>query len=240
MRPLSQIEIRDVDRMAIEQLGIPSVVLMENAGRGCSQVISKQWVTGRVVICCGKGNNGGDGFVIARYLENAGWAVKVRLAFPPAQVTGDAAVFLASVEKSKIDLRTIPSMLAAKSNDPATLAWSDFLSELVAADLVVDALLGTGLVGDVRSPYTEIIEAINSAGRPVLAVDLPSGMDCNTGKPFGTCIRATRTATLVTFKLGFDHAASRKLTGPIDVVGIGLPKALIDLLAPPTPVAQSI
>ncbi len=239
MRLMSQIEIREVDRLAIEQFGIPGVVLMENAGRGCSQLIQEHWVTGRVVICCGKGNNGGDGFVIARYLENAGWTVKVRLAFPSAQVSGDAAIFLTSIIRSKIDVRTLQSTQANESSDPETLAWSEFLSELDAADLVVDALLGTGLVGDVRPPYTEIIEAINSAGRPVLAVDLPSGMDCNTGKPLGTCVGASRTATLVTFKLGFDHAVSRKLTGPIDVVEIGLPQALVDLLDPQTPRAPT-
>lgn len=231
MRPLSRTEIRDVDRVALEEYGLPGVVLMENAGRGCSQMAVDNWSTGSVVLCCGKGNNGGDGFVIARYLENAGWSVKVRLAFPPSEVEGDAAVFLASVQKSGLDVRTIQVSGEGVSADPTVVAWVEFQSELRSADLVIDALLGTGLNGSVRSPCREIIEAINAAGRPVLAVDLPSGMDCNTGQPLGDCIRATRTATMVAPKLGFENPASAALTGPVEVVGIGLPLALANQFA---------
>ncbi len=230
MRPLSQIEIREVDQIAIEQYGVPGVVLMENAGRGCSQIIATHWASGRVVICCGQGNNGGDGFVVARYLENAGWTVQVRLAFPPSAVQGDAAIFLASIQKSGLDVCTIQAEVDAPSAGHPEVNWSKFESELKSADLVVDALLGTGLTGSVRSPYKQIIESINAAGCPVFAVDLPSGMDCNTGKPLGTCIRATRTATMVAEKLGFENPDSEALTGPVDVVEIGLPRALIRLL----------
>lgn len=239
MRPLSQIEIRDVDQIAIEQFGVPGVVLMENAGRGCSQIVTSHWPTGRVVICCGRGNNGGDGFVIARYLENAGWSVQVRLAFPPSAVPGDAAVFLASIQRSGLDVRTIQADVAASSIVPSEVSWSQFQGELQSADLVVDALLGTGLTGRVRSPYSEIIETINAAGRPVLAIDLPSGLDCNTGKPWGACIRATRTATMVTEKLGFENSDSAVFTGPVDVVEIGLPWVLLRLLELETPEAIS-
>jgi len=230
MRPLSQIEIRNVDQLAIDQFRIPGVVLMENAGRGCAEVIDANWVTGKVVICCGKGNNGGDGFVIARYLENSGWGVKVRLAYPPDRISGDAAIFLAVVQASEIDVRTVKSDIDTASAGRAVLSWSEFLEELKSADLVVDALLGTGLTGVVRSPESDIIDAINAAGRPILAVDLPSGLDCNTGKPLGSCLRATRTATLVTEKLGFDNPTSAAFTGPLDIVDIGLPLALVHLL----------
>ncbi len=227
MRPLTQIEIREVDQIANEQFGIPGVVLMENAGRGCSHLAMSHWQMGRVVICCGQGNNGGDGFVMARYLENAGWSVQIRLAFPPSAVRGDAAVFLESVQKSGLDVRTIAGPGDEGFADPTVVSWIEFQSELRSADLVVDALLGTGLTGVVRTPCREIIEAINAAGRPVLAVDLPSGMDCNTGNPLGTCIRATRTATMVAPKLGFENPASAALTGPVEVVEIGLPRALV-------------
>ena len=230
MRPLSQIEIREVDQIAIDQFGVPGVVLMENAGRGCAGIATQTWARGTVVICCGKGNNGGDGFVIARYLENAGWSVQVRLAFPPSEVQGDAAVFLASVQKSGLDVRTIQAPHDSRATDQSAVAWVEFLHELRSADLVVDALLGTGLIGHVRSPCREIIQAINAADRPVLAVDLPSGMDCNTGKPLETCIRATRTATMVAEKLGFENSASEALTGPVEVVDIGLPRTLVRLL----------
>ena len=141
MRPLSQIEIRNVDRLAIDQFGIPGVVLMENAGRGCAQVVDANWVTGNVVICCGKGNNGGDGFVIARHLENSGWGVKVRLAYPPDQIRGDAAIFLVAVQASGIDVRTVKTDLDTASAGRAVISWDEFLDELKSADLIVDALL---------------------------------------------------------------------------------------------------
>lgn len=238
MRPLSQIEIREVDQIAIHQFGVPGVVLMENAGRGCAEIIASHWNTGSVVICCGKGNNGGDGYVIARYLENAGWSVKVRLAFPPEEVQGDAVLFLASVQKSGIQVRSIQAPRDVPSTDQTVVAWEEFQRDLRSADLVVDALLGTGLTSNVRSPCREIIEAINAAGRPVLAVDLPSGLDCNTGKPLGACIRATRTATMVAPKLGFENLESEALTGPVEVVEIGLPRALVRLLELKAPEAE--
>lgn len=232
MRPLSQIEIREVDRTAIDLFGLPGVVLMENAGRGCAEVVACQWVPGRVVICCGKGNNGGDGYVIARHLENRGWRVQVRLACSLDEVSGDAAVFLKVIGQSGIDCQPI------SVNDQA--AWARLRSELRMADLVIDALLGTGLSGSVRSPYLEWIKAINESERPVLAVDLPSGMDCNTGKPLGACVKATRTATMVAPKLGFENAAAAPWTGTIETVDIGIPQMLRQALerSAPQPVSQ--
>lgn len=218
MRPLSQMEIRDVDAVAIAEYHVPGVVLMENAGRGCAELIARHWVPGNALICCGKGNNGGDGYVIARHLENLGWRVRVRLAVPPESVVGDAAVFLQVLGRAGIDCQFL-------SPENST-GWSRLKTELSEADLVVDALLGTGLVGAVRSPYADWIAAINESGRPVLAVDLPSGMDCNTGKPLGRCVQATRTATMVAPKLGFENSIAAKFTGPIDIVDIGIPKAM--------------
>lgn len=232
MRPLSQIEIREVDRTAIDLFGLPGVVLMENAGRGCAEVVARHWVPGRVVICCGKGNNGGDGYVIARHLENRGWRVQVRLACSLDEVSGDAAVFLKVIGQSGLDCQPI-------SVDDST-AWARLRSELRMADLVIDALLGTGLSGSVRSPYLEWIQAINESERPVLAVDLPSGMDCNTGKPLGACVKATRTATMVAPKLGFENAAAAPWTGAIETVDIGMPQMLRQALerSAPQPVSQ--
>lgn len=218
MRPLSQIEIREVDRTAIDLFGLPGVVLMENAGRGCAEVVARHWVPGRVVICCGKGNNGGDGYVLARHLENRGWRVQVRLACPLDEVRGDAAVFLKVIGLAGLDCQSID---VADST-----AWSRLKTELREADVIVDALLGTGLSGSVRSPYLEWIQAINESERPVLAVDLPSGMDCNTGKPLGACVKATRTATMVAPKLGFENVAAAQWTGSIETVDIGIPQML--------------
>ena len=234
MQALTRTEVRNVDQRAMAEYGIPGVVLMENAGRGCAELINRDWPAGTAVICCGKGNNGGDGFVIARYLEKAGWSVRVRLVHPPDQSTGDAAVFLQSVMKAGTDVRVVrgPANGFAES---LAIHWSSFTSELKSADLIVDALLGTGLSGEVKSPYAEIIEAINDSESLVLAIDLPSGLDCNSGRPLGHCVRATRTATMVTRKIGFELSESVEFTGPVEVVDIGLPQAQIHELEAETP-----
>ncbi|RLS54127.1 MAG: NAD(P)H-hydrate epimerase [Planctomycetota bacterium] len=218
MRPLSELELREIDQRAIEQYGLPGVVLMENAGRGCAEVITRHWPRGKVVICCGKGNNGGDGFVIARHLDSAGWSVQVRVTESMSAIGGDAEIMRTVIERSGIDF--------LKAN-PQDDSWKGFTAALSQADLIVDALLGTGIAGAVRTPYCDWIRAINASGKPVLAVDLPSGMDCHTGLPRGVCIQATRTATMVAPKLGFENIDSHEWTGPIDVVGIGAPQVLI-------------
>lgn len=234
MRPLTRAEVRNVDHRAITQFGIPGVVLMENAGRGCAELICQHWPAGIAVICCGKGNNGGDGFVIARYLEKAGWRVRVRLAHSPDQTTGDAAVYLESVAKSGGDVRVIGDN-RCDPQESLAITSSDFTNELKTADLIVDALLGTGLSGEVKSPYAEIIHAINAAECPIVAIDLPSGLDCNAGAPLGPCVRATRTATMVARKIGFDVPESVAWTGPVDVVDIGLALAQIRALESEAP-----
>ena len=219
MRSLTRAEVRDVDRRAIEDYGLPGVVLMENAGRNAASVLLSQGITGPVVICCGKGNNGGDGFVIARHLDNAGITVKVLLTHDPSLHTDDAAVFLNVIQRARLPLRRIPDS-----------ALADWQHELQSAEWIVDALLGTGLTGAVREPYLTAINAINSAGKKVFAVDLPSGMDTDTGQPLGTCVRATRTVTFVARKLGFDHPGAEQWTGPIDVADIGVPRMLLSCL----------
>lgn len=216
MRSLTRAEVRDVDRRAIEQFGLPGVVLMENAGRNAAAVLLATGVTGRVVICCGKGNNGGDGFVIARHLDNAGVDVRVLLACDPAEYQGDAAINLQVIQSARLPLCRIP-----------TTALDEWMHELQAAEWIVDALLGTGLTGTVREPYLTAINAINAAGRKVLAVDLPSGLDADTGQPLGTCIRATRTVTFVGRKIGFNQPGADAWTGPVNVVDIGVPRALL-------------
>lgn len=217
MRSLTRAEVRDVDRRAIEEYGLPGVVLMENAGRNAAAVLLSQGITGPVVICCGKGNNGGDGFVIARHLDNAGIAVKVFLTHDPAHYTGDAAIFLHVIQQARLPLRRIPQS-----------APDEWQHELQSAEWIVDALLGTGLTGDVREPYLTPIHAINASGKKVLAVDLPSGLDSDTGQPLGSCIRATRTVTFVARKIGFDHPGAEQWTGPVDVADIGVPRDLLN------------
>ncbi len=219
MRSLTRAELRHVDRRAIDEFGLPGVVLMENAGRNAAAVLLAAGVTGPVVICCGKGNNGGDGFVIARHLDNAGVEVRLLLACDSKDYVGDAAVFLRVIESSRLPLREMTSA-----------ALSDWQHELQSAEWIVDALLGTGLTGAVREPSLTAINAINASGRKVLAVDLPSGMDTDTGQPLGVCVRATRTVTFVARKTGFDHPDAMQWTGPVEVVDIGVPRALLETM----------
>lgn len=217
MRSLTRAEVRDVDRRAIEDYGLPGVVLMESAGRNAAAVLLSQGITGPVVICCGKGNNGGDGFVVARHLDNAGIEVKVLVACDLGDIAGDALPFFRTL---------IAARMCVGAFCKATTA--EWLHEFASAEWIVDALLGTGLMGAVREPYVTPIEAINASGKKVLAIDLPSGMDADTGQPLGACVRATRTVTFVARKFGFDQPGAQQWTGPVDVADIGVPRALLN------------
>lgn len=195
---------------------------MENAGRGVAELVARLWPQARpVAIACGRGNNGADGFVIARHLELLGRPVHVLLAADPGSITGDAATMLAVASRSRI--RLVP--LAAA--DAAT--WAEHLA---GAAVVVDALLGTGATGAPRGGIATAIDAIAGwrAATPaggVLAVDLPSGLDCDTGQAAGPCVRADVTATFVAPKQGFAAAGAAAFTGPVHVVGIGAPRRLL-------------
>ena len=222
---LTRDEVRAVDRRAIDEFGMTGLVLMENAGRGAAERLMGLGIDGLVVVCAGKGNNGGDGFVIARHLELLGCDVRVLLFANPSDLSGDAAAnwrILEAAETPRVVLGCQPAL-------------SDIDHALTHADWIVDALLGTGTVGEVREPYRTAITSINRSARKVLAVDLPSGLDCDTGLPIesltdGTdlCVRATQTVTFVARKRGFDNPASQGLTGQVYVVGIGIPKRLLD------------
>ncbi|MCA9024182.1 MAG: NAD(P)H-hydrate epimerase [Planctomycetaceae bacterium] len=213
-RALTREQVRDVDLRAVEEYGMTGLVLMENAGRGAADVLLRRGISGRVVVCCGKGNNGGDGFVIARHLEAAGVDVLVSLACQPEEISGDAAVNLAILQAART-----PISLMKQGSEGASL--------LNGAEWIIDALLGTGISGKVREPYGSIIDAINRARGATLAVDLPSGLDCNLGEPLGMCIRADLTVTFVSRKIGFDQPDSLEWTGPVEVLPIGVPRQLL-------------
>lgn len=195
---MSRDEVRAVDAWAIDQVGVPGAVLMENAGRSCAELILDklgQVNKPRVTLFCGTGNNGGDGYVIARHLINAGVDVSVLLCGEREKVQGDARTnhgILKRLGHGPQPFDMIPGDLASQVR---SLAGD--------ADMIVDALFGTGLRGELHEPYRSLIEAINTLGRPVLAVDIPSGLDCDTGKPLGAAIQATYTVTFVAVKKGF-------------------------------------
>jgi NAD(P)H-hydrate epimerase len=221
---LSREEVRALDRRAIEEFGVPSVVLMENAGRGAAELLISLGVHGQVVVCCGKGNNGGDGFVIARHLDNRGISVRVLLFARPEDLAGDAAINYQIIARAGL-----PIVIHADNpvDDPA------LRGELAAAEWVVDALFGTGLAGPVRKPFDQIIAAINESPARVLAVDIPSGLDCDTGKPLGPTVRAHHTTTFVAMKKGFANPETRRWLGQVHVVDIGAPRRLVEQLYSP-------
>lgn len=217
-KTLTRDQVRDVDRRAIQDYGLPGLVLMENAGRNTAALLLELGINGPVAICCGKGNNAGDGFVIARHLENAGIGVTVLLATPSQQLAGDAAVNLQVLKRAGTRIVEPPD------NGLKSL-WPN---ELANADWIVDALLGTGTQGAIREPFRSAIALINASHRKVLAVDLPSGLDCDTGQPLGDSIRAIHTATFVARKPGFDAPAASQYTGNVHVLDIGVPGRLLE------------
>jgi NAD(P)H-hydrate epimerase len=215
---------RAVDEIAIRDYHLSGLVLMENAGRGVAEWLRELQVGSPVVICCGKGNNGGDGFVIARHLELFGIAVEVLVCCDPDELSGDARVNYEVVMAADI-----PRWHLGREGTLAELA-----GRLTGAGWIVDALLGTGAQGAPREPLAGVIRAINAARRPVLAVDLPSGLDANTGATPGECVRAQYTATFVAPKQGFAAVGASGWTGTVQVIDIGIPRRLRDqVLAPP-------
>lgn len=221
-RILSRDQVRDVDRRALEDYGIPGMLLMENAGRGATDFLCRMGCQGPVVICAGKGNNGGDGFVIARHLAIRGVEVRLLLFDAIERLQGDAATNFRILQRSGLAGQVVPL--------PVDTSWLS--AQLSGAEWIVDALLGTGTQGALREPYLTVIKAINRSGKPVLAVDLPSGLDCDTGESLGACIRATATATFVALKPGFETPSGREFTGTVEVIDIGVPPSLfVELLA---------
>ena len=215
-------EVRSLDARAIEDYGIPGVVLMENAGRGAAD-IALAMLAGidapRVAILCGKGNNGGDGFVMARHLHNRGIPVETFYTGHAGEAgEGDAAVNMRIVLKMGLPFEEIvsPEQMAALGK------------RLQDYDLIVDALLGTGLTGEVREPLRSLILAINASKRPVLAVDIPSGLDADEGRPLAAAVKAARTATFAATKLGFTKPEGVQYCGKVTVIDIGAPRCLLE------------
>ena len=201
------------------------LVLMENAGRGVADTLCRLGIAGPVVICCGRGNNGGDGFVVARHLDLRGFAVRV-LAWGldadeatesgrAGQAASDAAVNYQILRRSGIPIRLLQDT-------------TEIERELLGAAWVVDALLGTGARGEPRAPLDGVIATINRQAAPVLAVDLPSGMDCDTGQVAVNTIRAAHTCTFVAAKPGFFAPGAARNTGAVHVLDIGAPRKLVE------------
>ncbi len=197
---------------------MPTVVLMENAGRGAAAWLASRLEPGQtVVVACGPGNNGGDGGVVARYLDSWGFAVRIVWFADPARLKGDAAIQAAILDRSEITSQVVD---AGITSDRIDALWS-------GADWIVDALLGTGLTRAVEGLLARGIAGLNRSKVPILALDLPSGLDADSGRPLGEAVVARATATFVATKIGFGQPEAKAYTGEVVVVEIGVPRALL-------------
>jgi NAD(P)H-hydrate epimerase len=234
-------QVREIDRMAIEEFGIPSIVLMENAGRSVAEHVqklledvtisrrqelfnqitmaspcnNKPEIIGHlfsVCVVCGSGNNAGDGLVSTRYLHNYGIDVNVLLLKERTGYKGDLLTNLLIVEKLKIPIIEINSS-------------SELKPYLDKSELIIDAILGTGIKGKVTGLYKDVIQMINDSNKPIVSIDIPSGLDGNTGLPVDICAKADVTVTMGLPKIGF--AKAKEYVGDVIVADIGYPSALL-------------
>ena len=214
---LSRDEVRWIDQIAVEELGITGLMLMENAARGVCDRILRMREIREIHIVCGPGNNGGDGFALARLLQAVGADPHVWLVPAGKPLTHDADV--------NRNILTAAGGTVRDAGGAADIVPA--FADLGPNDLIVDCLLGTGVRGAVRNPFAEVIEAVNSTDACVLAVDVPSGLDCESGTADGVCIRADLTVTFVGIKKGFAAPGADRFTGPVETAHIGLPAAWV-------------
>jgi len=223
MKIVTAAQMKELDRRTIAEAKVPGAMLMERAGSGV--VASMERAAGSLVgktvtVLCGKGNNGGDGFVVARLLRKQRANVRVLLLAQPGDLSGDA----------KTMYRKCLSAAGAKAVSVSPSA-DTIRTALAQSDLIVDALLGTGLSASVSAPYRAAIDAINDASAPVVAVDLPSGIHADTGAVMGTAVRADMTVTFGLPKLGLYSGAGLDHAGTVHVVDIGIPPAFVEIIA---------
>lgn len=226
MRVLTTAQMRAADRCAIDEVGIPSAVLMENAGRQVVAAMERHLGAlsdRRVAVVCGKGHNGGDGFVVARVLEASGVSTRVYLLVPSCEVQGDAHVNL-----SALDAVGVPVVDVA---EPDT--WARQLAEIAASDVVVDALFGAGLTRPLEGHWRRVVEDLNASGVPIVSVDLPSGLSADATHLIGEAIDATLTVTLGAPKLPLLVSPAAIQAGDVVVADIGIPEAVVEALEGP-------
>lgn len=213
--------MQEIDAQAINKFNISGLKLMEAAGCSCvEEIVAEFGLNGRALVMAGKGNNGGDGYVIARLLAKKGWGVKVIILANRDEISGDAAINLDKLSHSTINYCTYEGQLSALH-----------LEEFFQSDIIVDALLGTGLRNDITGVYAEAIDLMNSSGRPVLSVDIPSGIHGTTGRVLGDAVRAYITVTFAFAKLGHVLYPGAEHTGRLVVADIGIPSELMESAA---------
>ena len=221
MKVVTANEMRNIDSQTINELGIPGIVLMENAGLGVVRAIEREFPVSKFIkvsIFSGKGNNGGDGLVIARHLANKGYHVITYLLSEPDRFSGDALTNLQIAQKMQLPLELILS-------DDHLEKHKAVISQ---GNLIVDAIFGTGLSGSVRGYAGNLIEFLNKTNIPIIAVDLPSGLDADFGRMYGPCIHASFTVTMALPKRGLLLYPGANFVGKLEVVDISIPESVIE------------
>jgi hydroxyethylthiazole kinase-like uncharacterized protein yjeF len=214
---ISAARMQQIDRLCVRQYGIPVLLLMENAGRAVAEAVrglARRRGGRQVVALCGSGNNGGDGVVAARYLHEWGFHVRVAWMKNPTRWEDDLEQHYRMAKASGVPFHSYSALPR---------------SSLRKADVLIDALLGTGTRGEIHGAYREAIEAINQAHRPVVAVDIPSGLDADSGKPLGLAVKARITVTMAIPKKGMLQNAAHRYVGRLVIADIGIPKKLLEV-----------
>ncbi len=217
MKLVTALQMREIDRIAIEDYKIPSLQLMEKAGLGTAQVAEKMLAEAKdkkVFIFCGKGNNGGDGFVAGRFLAGEKAKIKFFLVGKKSELKGDAQINLKKALKMKLPI--------------AEVTQPKQIPEKLECDLIIDAVFGTGFKGEVCGLEKEFIQIINNSEIPVLAVDIPSGLDADTGEVKSICVHASQTVTMGLPKIAQVFYPGKSFCGELTVVDIGVPAEIID------------
>jgi NAD(P)H-hydrate epimerase len=221
MKVVTANEMRQIDQQTIDGIGIPGIVLMENAGRAVVTAIQEHFSECRcVAVVVGKGNNGGDGLVVARQLALAGHSVQIILVSLPHQFTGDALTNLQIAQNLNLSI----AQASSESN------LNQLERQISQCDLIVDAIFGTGLRGAVRGFVASVIACVNEGGCPVVAIDLPSGLETDTGVAVGACVKATHTVTMGLPKRGLLLHPGADTAGQLEIADIGFPPSVIESL----------
>ncbi|MFH2137034.1 MAG: NAD(P)H-hydrate epimerase [Candidatus Omnitrophota bacterium] len=219
MKKVTASQMQELDRRAQQDYGIPGLILMENAGLRASETavfLLKKKSNKKVVIFCGPGNNGGDGFVVARHILNKGLKVKIFILGDEKKIKGDALINFIILKKMRADIIRHQNIL--KEVNPA----------LKGAGIVIDAIFGIGLNKEVKGVFREVINFINTAGKTVLALDTPSGLCAATGNIFGVCVLAHTTVTFGAAKKGFYLKKGKQYVGKLLIADISFPRQLLN------------
>ncbi|MDM8535326.1 NAD(P)H-hydrate dehydratase [Desulfobacterales bacterium HSG17] len=221
MKLVTAAQMQAIDHETIHEFGVPGIVLMENAARGAVRFFLELFPNAafqRIGIMAGRGNNGGDGFVMARYLAQKGFQVTIFLLADTQKVSGDAA----------LNLNLLPKLAVPVLELKDDTAFSQHHSQLVHQHIWIDAVFGTGLNSNVRGHYKTALEFLNQSGHPIFSVDIPSGLSADTGKPSGTAVKATATATFAFAKPGHILLPGALYTGKLKIIDIGIPPHIAD------------